>query len=326
MRKTGEDRPCAHCGANFYVPGWRAKDNPKFCSMSCLWAGRKARPQRRPSIELICQRCGTLFLVRPYAAKAARFCSRSCTASASMKVRHAERRILPSNSLNKVCSRCGIEKPRTEFFSRPDNPDALRADCKACFGATTKTRLSIPENAEKKRLANRAYHEREAERINREARERYADPMQKALIQAQNKASRDRNPETMQKYNRARRQTNGDAIRAARRQHYQDNKPAYKAASRARNKHVKQATPPWSDLKAIEALYAQAERVSRVTGVPHHVDHFYPLRAKTMCGLHVSANLRIAPDVVNLKKGNSIPIDVGPPLCCAWPMSILPPV
>lgn len=111
----------------------------------------------------------------------------------------------------------------------------------------------------------------------------------------------------------------GDIVRANRRRHYQENKAVYKAASHARNKYVKQATPPWSDLAAIEALYAQAERVTARTGVPHHVDHFYPLRSKTMCGLHVPANMRIIPDVVNVRKGNFVPVIAAAPLCCAWP-------
>lgn len=93
----------------------------------------------------------------------------------------------------------------------------------------------------------------------------------------------------------------------------------YKAAARARNKYVKQATPPWADLAAIEVLYAQAERVTAQTGIPHHVDHFYPLCSKTMSGLHVPANMRIIPESENLRKGNSIPDINSAPLCCAWP-------
>jgi hypothetical protein len=59
--------------------------------------------------------------------------------------------------------------------------------------------------------------------------------------------------------------------------------------------------------------------VTAQTGVPYHVDHFYPLRSKTMCGLHVSWNLRIIPDAVNVRKGNAVPDVGGLPLYCAWP-------
>jgi hypothetical protein len=71
-------------------------------------------------------------------------------------------------------------------------------------------------------------------------------------------------------------------------------------------KHIKQATPPWADLKKIEAIYAEAERLTEETGIPHHVDHFYPLRGKTMCGLHVEGNLQILHAVVNLRKSNRV--------------------
>jgi hypothetical protein len=81
------------------------------------------------------------------------------------------------------------------------------------------------------------------------------------------------------------------------------------------------ATPPWVDFEAIRALNIQADIISEITGVAHHVDHFYPLRNKTMCGLNVAANLRIVPHVVNAKKRNLAPDPLAPPLCCAWPMA-----
>lgn len=126
-------------------------------------------------------------------------------------------------------------------------------------------------------------------------------------------------PEKHRATSRLRRVLKGDIVRSDRRRHYQENKAVYKAAAVARTERVKRATPPWVDLKAIEALYAQAEVVTAQTGVLHHVDHFYPLISKTMCGLHVPANLRIIPQVVNTRKGNTIPDIHAPPLCCAWP-------
>ena len=62
------------------------------------------------------------------------------------------------------------------------------------------------------------------------------------------------------------------------------------------------ATPPWADLAAIRAIYEECARVSDETGVPHHVDHFYPLQGKTVSGLHVAENLRIIPAIENVRK------------------------
>lgn len=100
-----------------------------------------------------------------------------------------------------------------------------------------------------------------------------------------------------------------------------DCKRCRRGVSSLRRERVRMATPPWVDFEAIRLLYIQADLVSEITGIPHHVDHFYPLRSKMMCGLNISANLRIVPDVVNARKHNVIPDPLAPPLCCAWPMA-----
>lgn len=58
------------------------------------------------------------------------------------------------------------------------------------------------------------------------------------------------------------------------------------------------ALPAWADLKAIEAKYAEAERLGMV------VDHVLPLKGKQVCGLHVAGNLRLLTKLENQQKGN----------------------
>jgi hypothetical protein len=67
-----------------------------------------------------------------------------------------------------------------------------------------------------------------------------------------------------------------------------------------------QACPAWADLKEIGRIYAEAQRISRETGIPHHVDHIYPLQSKWVCGLHVPLNLQIIPGSENMSKSNLV--------------------
>jgi hypothetical protein len=62
--------------------------------------------------------------------------------------------------------------------------------------------------------------------------------------------------------------------------------------------------PAWADKKAIKAIYENARRLTRETGLVHQVDHVVPLNGHYVSGLHVAANLRVIPGVENAKKHN----------------------
>lgn len=63
------------------------------------------------------------------------------------------------------------------------------------------------------------------------------------------------------------------------------------------------ATPDWADMQAIKAMYKDARRLTRETGELHVVDHIVPKMGKTVCGLHVPANLRVIHWLENAQKG-----------------------
>lgn len=77
---------------------------------------------------------------------------------------------------------------------------------------------------------------------------------------------------------------------------------SYKAKRRAKER---QATPAWlteAHLEAIKAIYIEAERLSKETGIPYQVDHIVPLSGKTVSGLHVPWNLRAIPAPENNRR------------------------
>lgn len=68
---------------------------------------------------------------------------------------------------------------------------------------------------------------------------------------------------------------------------------------------TKRATPAWADLAAIAVFYAQARYLTAKTGELHVVDHIVPKIGKTVCGLHVPANMRVIHWLDNAQKGAS---------------------
>lgn len=68
----------------------------------------------------------------------------------------------------------------------------------------------------------------------------------------------------------------------------------------------KQATPPWANRSEIKKFYSEAKRLEKKTGIPHHVDHIYPLSSPYLCGLHVETNLQILTEEENAKKSNRV--------------------
>jgi hypothetical protein len=84
----------------------------------------------------------------------------------------------------------------------------------------------------------------------------------------------------------------------------QANPDAVNAFTARRRAAKKNALAPWVNASAIKNFYTEARRLTRLTGVKHHVDHVYPLKSEYMCGLHVETNLQILTEKENITKGN----------------------
>lgn len=79
---------------------------------------------------------------------------------------------------------------------------------------------------------------------------------------------------------------------------------AANAANAARRAAKLQRTPKWADLKEIRKFYDEMHRLTRETGVQHHVDHILPMQGELVSGLHVAENLRVIKATPNLSKGS----------------------
>lgn len=112
--------------------------------------------------------------------------------------------------------------------------------------------------------------------------------------------------------NKARYQANGKAWVAKNRERVGDISARWRkghkaewARMQAEYRAMKQnATPSWANATAINQFYVEAARLTKETGVPHHVDHIYPLKSDWVCGLHVETNLRVITARENIQKRN----------------------
>jgi hypothetical protein len=114
----------------------------------------------------------------------------------------------------------------------------------------------------------------------------------------------DRNKETEAQRLKLWAKDNSERFRAIQKKWRDANKDLIAAKAQRRRALQKQCLPPWADMDAIKMFFALARRVSRCTGIPHHVDHVVPLQGRHVCGLHVETNLQVLPKALNLAKGN----------------------
>ena len=78
-------------------------------------------------------------------------------------------------------------------------------------------------------------------------------------------------------------------------------KQKFAASNALRRSRKLRASPAWACQKAIREIYKEAQTLGMV------VDHLYPLRGKTVSGLHVEANLRLLCPKINSAKRNKLP-------------------
>lgn len=86
--------------------------------------------------------------------------------------------------------------------------------------------------------------------------------------------------------------------------YYWNDKAAYIARAAARRKDQRLATLSHLTKEDFRPIYEERARISKETGIVHHVDHIVPIKNDRVCGLHVPWNLQIITAHENLSKHN----------------------
>jgi hypothetical protein len=233
----------------------------------------------------------------------------------------------------KTCSKCGIEKPVTDFHRRMKSIDGLRCNCKACDKIYNDNWER--KNPEKKRAKMKRWRDRHPDRLETYSREYYAlhRERQKQRTRQYYALHREEILEDLFNYRkehhdeiilleREARRKNPDQAKARARRYreshpeiilqralaYAKKHPGERAATQnARYARQLKAMPSWANPEAIKAFYLEAARLTKESGITHSVDHIIPLQGKNICGFHHEGNLQIITKRENSVKGNSFP-------------------
>lgn len=98
-----------------------------------------------------------------------------------------------------------------------------------------------------------------------------------------------------------------EEVRPFNRKYKKENRGKYNAYGAKRDAAKVCRTPSWlteQDKGDMLEMYEQARRLTKTTGIPHHVDHKIPLQGVLASGFHTPSNLQILTASENMRKSN----------------------
>lgn len=196
----------------------------------------------------------------------------------------------------KTCGVCKIQKPYDDFNKRKTSKDGLKSYCRACAAESNKKRYAKSKEKIMEKIF--AYYSRNRDSLLTYKKQHYRNNFEK-YAELASKRYRE-NPEDAKARVSAWQRMNPQKV--------------YVHVVKRRAEQLK-ATPRWADEEKIRAIYAEANRITLETGIPHHVDHIVPLRGpiarsgpfkgfRLVHGLHWEGNLRIITGHENRLKSN----------------------
>lgn len=190
---------------------------------------------------------------------------------------------------------------------RENNPEKVKQSNKNFYDAhkeEMRQRASDyrKENPEKVKLSTQRWREENADvfaeikRIWRENNKEY--------LREKRKLQYEQNKEKENQQSRAYKDLHREEINSKRAQFLRENPEINRAAAGRYRSAKRRAIPAWANFEKILEIYREAVRLTKETGIPHHVDHIVPLQSKWVCGLHVETNLQILTKSENSSKSN----------------------
>lgn len=184
---------------------------------------------------------------------------------------------------SKICTKCNVLKPLTEFHKRKAIKSGYRSECKTC--GCKRRKIYHQLNHEKSLESSKTWKRNNQDRIREYSHIYYLSHKDEI-----SKKSREYTSKTK------------DQRRAYRLKH-KDKYTMYKANRR----FLEKASSVYNNelnLFIIEECYSLSRLRTDITGIKWHVDHIIPLNGKNVCGLHVGINLQVIPAIENLRKKN----------------------
>ena len=227
----------------------------------------------------------------------------------------------------KICSKCKIEKPYSEYHKRPKIKSGIVHQCKSCckkrgaeYRKNNKEKIAVyrkkryDDNRELELLYGKDYREKNPEK-DKARHKKYYDE-NKDIINEKGRIYRKEHPEVSLAYyekNKDRmlaksakwQRDNPEKVKIRNKKWDRNNKGKVNAKNAKKRAKKLQRTPSYANIEKIKEYYIATEILSHFMGEKYHVDHIIPLQGELVSGFHIETNLQVIPAKENLIKSNN---------------------